>query len=233
MSLANPNAVPNELELMARERANMPTAADAQRYAAAARCPSNEGVPQIPPEFLRAARLAAGLPPGTDAPAPQAEGPVGDAGPAPSKGFKTPQPSAAPLPVYQAHATVTLEWDAPDGVRRTESHPIRILNRDDLVNVAIMAGTMVRARGGSFDDLPYEDQAVVRSIALAEYLWPKMSSHLRAHLHNDDGFALDISAVMARHRATYFRLIDREGHPTSRVSDVRLVPGVDPLPASK
>lgn len=234
MPLANPYMPVSEAELMRAQGVTHPFTADlASAYAAAAAKPSPDGVPSLPADYINLLRKEQGVtgpPPAPPSPAAAtSDPPLG-----PSAAFRPPTPpSPAAKAEYQAHALVHLEWVDPAGVEHNETQPIRILNRDDMTAIAIMAGQVVALQGGNFDDLPITDQAVIRAIATAEYMWPKMSAALRSHVHNDDNFALDVAAAVARHRSTYFRYIDREGNPTPRKSTVRLVPGSPPGPAPK
>lgn len=228
MALANP-ATPSpdvgplsEAELMRRERAE---AAQAASYAEAARR-HNPDVPQIPPHLL---------PPGARAAQPQAPGAAASKGPLdPSSAFKPPPAKEQAESEYPAVVTMHAEWVSPSGESHAVDLPVRVLNRDDQIAIAAMVGRAASSAGARFDDLPVFDQEVMRAIATAEHLWPNMSAQFRAHVHNDDDFALDIATAVKRHRDTYFRRLDREGRATEVRSTVLLVPGgVAAAPSAK
>lgn len=211
MSLVDPQlaakeAPMSERDLMRREQEIAAAAVEAARR-------SNPNVPQMPPEFAGQAAAQAG---------PRSQ---------PSAALRgdTAEP-AQEADEYPAVVSARLTWTNSSGVPCVEVLPIRVLSRDEQIEVSLrctraVSGSPAARTGVVFDDLPVEDQLVIRGIATAEVMWPGMSSQLREAVHNREDLAVEVLEASRLHRALRFRQIDREGQQAAPRASVQLVAG--------
>ncbi len=147
------------------------------------------------------ARRSSGAAPSYQAPAPKPKSPLAppDALSAPTEAPAAP-PASKMLTPPVIH--VTLEWTDPDRNQRTHTLDVRILTFDERVEVARRAGKVARV---PWEQLPQEEQELIRAICTCFVMWPNLPDELRWAVTNDPVVAFELAAVVEAHRTTYFR----------------------------
>lgn len=137
----------------------------------------------------------------------------------------TKQPAPRPTPPVQ---DITINYVSPEGETKTVTLAIRILNRDEMLDVHRLAALYA---GVDFDLLGQTGRDICYARALVEIMWRDgMPEWLKVAMSENEEYASQIAIAINNHRSAYFRGNYRASKEGQKPAGLEVVP-IRPAPA--